>query len=112
MHTPLYIYTPMDIYTIVFNIEAETKWPPLPIRRFQMLFLERKCMISIKISFKFVPKGPFNNIPALVQIIAWRRPGDMPLSETIMVSLLTQICVTRPQWVKIQFMHFANAEIE
>ena len=34
-----------------------------------------------KISMKFVPKGPINNIPALVQIMAWRRPGDKPLSE-------------------------------
>ena len=33
--------------------------------------------------------------------MAWRRPGDKPLSEPIMVSLLTHICVTRPQWVKI-----------
>ena len=41
-----------------------------------------------------------NNIPALVQIMAWRRPGDKPLSETMMVSLLTHICVTRPQCVK------------
>ena len=42
---------------------------------------------------------PINNIPALVQIMAWRRPGDKPLSEPMMVSLLTHICVTRPQWV-------------
>ena len=41
--------------------------------------------ISIKISPKFVPKGPINNIPALVQIMAWRRPGDKPLSEPMMV---------------------------
>ena len=32
--------------------------------------------------------------------MAWRRPGDKPISEPIMVSLLTHICVTRPQWVK------------
>ena len=51
------------------------------------------------ISLKFVPKGPINNIPALVQIMAWRRPGDKPISEPMMVSLLTHICVTRPQWV-------------
>ena len=47
-----------------------------------------------------VPKGPINNIPALVQIMAWHRPGDKPLSEPMMVSVLTHICVTRPQWVK------------
>ena len=33
--------------------------------------------------------------------MAWRRPGDKPLSEPIVVSLLTHICVTRPQWVNI-----------
>ena len=31
--------------------------------------------------------------------MAWRRSGDKPLSEPMMVSLLTHICVTRPQWV-------------
>ena len=31
--------------------------------------------------------------------MAWRRPGDKPLSEPMMVSIPTQICVTRPQWV-------------
>ena len=46
---------------------------------------------------KFVPKGPINNIPALVQIMVWRRPGDKPLFEPMMVSLLTHIRVTRPQ---------------
>ena len=48
---------------------------------------------------KFVPKGPINNIPALVQIMAWSRPGDKPLTEPMMVILTTHICVTRPQWV-------------
>ena len=33
--------------------------------------------------------------------MAWRRPGHKPLSETMMVSLLTHICVTWPQWVLI-----------
>ena len=33
--------------------------------------------------------------------MAWRRPGDKPLSEPRMESLLTHICVTRPQWVNL-----------
>ena len=37
------------------------------------------------------PRGPFENIPASVQIMAWRRPGDKPLSEPLMVSLLTHM---------------------
>ena len=31
--------------------------------------------------------------------MAWRRAGDKPLSEPMMFSLPTHICVTRPQWV-------------
>ena len=52
-------------------------------------------------SMKSVPRGPINDIPALVQIMAWCRPGDKPLSESMvhMSSLLMYICVTRPQWV-------------
>ena len=66
---------------------------------FKRIFLNENARISIKISLKFVPKGPINHIPTLVQIMAWRRSGDKPLSESMMVSLLTHICVTRPQWV-------------
>ena len=47
--------------------------------------------ILINISLKFVPKGQINNIPPLVQIMAWRRSGDKPLSESMMVILLTHI---------------------
>ena len=67
---------------------------------FKCIFLNENVPISITVSPKFVPKGLINNIPALVQIMAWRRPGDKPLSEPLMVSLLTHMCFTRPQWVK------------
>ena len=49
---------------------------------------------------KFVAKDPINNVPALLQIMAWRRPADKPLSESMMVSLPTHICVTRPPRVR------------
>ena len=68
---------------------------------FKCIFLDENVWITIKISPKFVPQGPINNIPALVQIMAWRRPGDKPLSEPMMVRLPTNICATRPQWVKM-----------
>ena len=67
---------------------------------FKCIFLNENVWIPMKISMKLVPKGPINNIPALVRIMAWRRPGDKPLSEPMMARLLTHICVTRPQWVK------------
>ena len=52
---------------------------------FKCIFLNENVWISIKISLKFVPKGPINIIPALVQIMAWRRPGAKPLSEPMVV---------------------------
>ena len=68
---------------------------------FNCIFLNENVRNSIQISLKFVPQGPINNNSALVQIMAWRRSGDKPLSEPMMVSLPTHICVTRPQWVNI-----------
>ena len=74
-----------------------------PDNIFKGIFLNENEWISLKISLKFVPKVRINNIPALVQIMAWRRRGDKPLSEPMMFSLLTHICVTRPQWVNQQW---------
>ena len=59
---------------------------------FKWIFLnDENVWISINISLKFVPRGPINNIPTLVKVMARRRP--------MMVRLPTHICVTRPQWV-------------
>ena len=63
------------------------------------ILFNENVWILLKNSLMFVPNGQINNIPSLVQIMAWRRPGDKPLSEPIIVSLLTHICVIRPQWV-------------
>ena len=66
---------------------------------FKCIFLNENVCIPIGISLKFVPKVPMNNIPSLVQIMAWRRPGNKTLSEAMMVRLPTHICITLPQWV-------------
>ena len=60
-----------------------------------------KIVVRLKISLKFIPKGPINNKPALVPIVAWRQTGNKPLSEPMMVDLLMHICITRLQWVNI-----------
>ena len=65
---------------------------PRPNRRhfaddiFKCIFENENEWISPRISLKFVSKVRINNIPALVQIMAWCRPGNKPLSETMMVS--------------------------
>ena len=66
---------------------------------FKCIFLNENVITSTKISLKFVPKCSINNIPTLVEIMAWRRPGDKPLSRPMIIRLPTHICVTRPQWV-------------
>ena len=59
---------------------------------------------TIKDSLKCILKGPMNNIPSLIQIMAWRRPGDKPLSEPMMIISLKHICVTWPElwWTSLK----------
>ena len=78
---------------------------------FKCIFLNENVWIPFKISLKFVPKGAINNIPALVQIMAWRRSGDKPLSEPMMVGLPTHICVTRPHSISQPPVHLCFAQV-
>ena len=80
------------------------------LTRFKHIFLDENVRTSIKISLKFVPKGPVNKMPVLVQIMAWCRSGDKSFSEQMVVSLLTHICVTRPYWVNIFLSHIIKLE--
>ena len=92
--------------TVVFNtLRPRQNGRHFPDDIFKFIFLNENGRISIKISLKFVPKVPINNILALVQIMAWRRQGDKPLSEP-----MAHICVTRPQWVKhkLSFLNRTN----
>ena len=71
---------------------------------FKRIFLNETARISIKISLVY----QISNIPALVHIMAWRRPGDKPLSEPMMAWLPTHICVNRPQWVKTGYLNMTK----
>ena len=51
---------------------------------FKCIFLNENDIIPIQISLKFIPRIPFDNKPALVQVMAWRRIGDKPLPEPMM----------------------------
>ena len=113
----------VEIFSVAFterHLHRRHRWPitkvlvntlrPRQNRRhfaddvFKCIFLNENVWIWINIWLKFIPKGPINLIPAFVQIMAWRRPGDKPLSEPMMISLPTHICVTRPQWVDAHFL--------
>ena len=71
-----------------------------PDNIFKCICLNETVWISIKISLEFVPKSPINYSPALVQIMAWHRPGDKPLSGPFLVCFTDAfIYVTLPQWI-------------
>ena len=69
------------------------------------------CTANLLILWKCVPKGPINNIPALVQIMAWRRPCNQPFTEPMVASLLTNICITRPQSVNKLFISAPKTDL-
>ena len=98
------VYECMGLFHRVnWYIEAESKLTPFHRRHFQMYFFKNE---NVRISLKFVSKVRINNIPALVHIMAWRRAGEKPLFAPMMVSLLTRICVARPQWVKCAYLEY------
>ena len=65
------------------------------------IFFNENVWILLKISAKFVLKVQINNIPSLVKIMTCGLVGLVPLSEPMMGSLPTHICVSRPQWIKL-----------
>ena len=56
------------------------------------------CEFWIKLSLKIVPWSPINNNIALVRIMAWRRPGDKPSFDPVLVELLTQLMSIIPNY--------------
>ena len=80
---------------------GQAKMAAISRRHFQIYFPEWKC-INFDWDFTGVcSQGPINNIPALVPIMAWRPSVHKPLSELMMVSLVTHVCVTGPRWFKL-----------
>ena len=51
---------------------------------FKCISLNENIWMSNKISLKYVSWGLIDNMTALIQIMAWRHPGDKPLSEPML----------------------------
>ena len=85
------------MFEILWDIAAfNTLWPRqngrhFPDDIFKYIFLNENIWISIKISLKFVPKGPIDNILALFQMMAWRRIGAKPLFGPMLTRLTDAI---------------------
>ena len=83
-------FVPKDPIVInTFTLRPRQDGRLFPDDIFKSIFFNENVQISIEISLTFVPKAPINNIPALVHIMAWRRPGYKPLSEPMVVRLPT-----------------------
>ena len=54
--------------------------------------MNEKLCILVRISLKFVPKGPIDNKSALVQVLVWRQTDDKPLPE-VMFAEFTDACM-------------------
>ena len=58
------------------------------IYKFRCIFLKENERIPIQISLKFVPMSPTDNGRALIQVMAWHRTGDKPLSEPMLTQFI------------------------
>ena len=104
-------WIPISIQSSINTLRLRQNGRYFPDDIFKWIFLNENVWIWIEISLNFVPKGPINNISALVRIMAWHRPCDKPWSEPMMVSLLTHICVTLPQWVNNNLRRSCSLQI-
>ena len=69
---------------LINTLRLRQKGRHFPDDIFKWIFLNENAWILINISLEFVPRGPINNIPTLVQVMAWGLTGDKPLSEQMM----------------------------
>ena len=51
---------------------------------FKCIYMNKHGRILIRISLMFALRSPFNNKPALVQVMAWRRTDDKSLPEPML----------------------------
>ena len=87
-HIQKYMY----FLELINTLSPRPNGPHFPEDIFKCTFLNDNVWILNKISLKFVPKGQINNIPALVQTMAWHQPGDKTLSEPMMVNETRMCC--------------------
>ena len=73
-------------------------------------FFYENCCIFIKISLQFVTRGPLNNIPAFVQIMARRRSGDKPISEPMMAKF-NEAYMSHSAIIELNVLKFENMRI-
>ena len=102
---------------VVNSSPAEQKGHHFADDNFKRIFVNEMFFISMWISMKLVSKGPIHDIPALVQIMAWRRPGDKPLSEPMLAQFTNAYMRHKGGWISslgpwncMSFRKYANCQ--
>ena len=67
----------------------------------QVHLMNEKLGILIQISVQFFSKGLIDNIEALVQVMAWRRTGDKPVPEPVLIQFTDAYMRHKGRWVNI-----------
>ena len=75
----------------VFRVYCQDKIDAISLTIFSSAY---SWMKRFEFWLKFHWSGPINNIPALVQIMAWCHPGNKPLSEPMMWLIYWCICAS------------------
>ena len=73
---------------------------------FNCILMNEKFCILFQISLKFVAKGLIDNMPALVQVMAWHLTGDKPLPEPMMTQFTDAYMWHKGEmldWVKLRW---------
>ena len=87
MHTsnvPLHALALHSIYTLFPHVPLDKMAAISADDNSKCMFLNENDRIPIRISLEFDPRSPIDNKTALVQVMAWRRTGDKPLSEPML----------------------------
>ena len=74
----------LPFFSAINTLRSKQDGCHFPDDIFKCIFLNENAWIFFSISLNFVPKGPINNIPSSVQIMAWHRSGDKPFSRPMM----------------------------
>ena len=76
------------------NFDRHTSCPEQTVdilltKLWNVFFLYKNVCIFIQISWKFVPKGFIQNESWLIQVMAWSRTGDWPLTGGVLTPWLS-----------------------
>ena len=91
----------VDVYSILTHLPLDKMAASLADDIFKCIFLNENDRIPIQIPLQFVPGTWFDNTPALVQVIAWRRTGDKPLPEPMMTWFIDAYMRHKGEWVNV-----------